>query len=268
MPGVAEKLKYICVLAVPRTGSSHLCHLLHSCPGINMKSELFHPKGVHLVNKQDHEVLRALSGGAITDNDSLCLWRAAHPGATLEALHESGGGRPLVFKLFGSHVTRDLVESEIFARGDTGFIVLRRRPIESFISGLKARSVDRHTKVDTTAVKPEADPVRFVKWARYVQRWYEWIDEQIAARGLPAIRTSYETHLKSVAPQDALTNTLAALEGIGFPHFETGRKLFFATQQDREERFQDRVANWDAFEAALRANKWHAKLLDWALQAH
>jgi LPS sulfotransferase NodH len=264
----SPRLNFVCVLAVPRTGSSHLCHLLHSCPGINMKSELFHPKGVHLVNKRDHEVLRTISNGEITDNPSLCQWRAAHPGATLEALHESGGKRPLVFKLFGSHVARELVAEEIFSREDTGYIVLRRRPIESYISGLKARTVATHGRVDTTEIKPEADPERFVKWANYVQRWYAWIDEQIAGRGLPVVRMSYETHLKSVPPQEALQHTLAALEEIGFPHFDAGRKLYFATQQDREERYQDRVSNWDAFVETLRAKVRPSKLLDWAEQVH
>lgn len=268
MPENASRLNFVCILAVPRTGSSHLCHLLHSCPGINMKSELFHPKGVHLVNKRDHEILRALSNGEITDNPSLCQWRAAHPTATLEALHESGGKRPLVFKLFGSHLARELVEQEIFSRTDIGYIVLRRRPIESYISGLKARTVAKHSKVDTTDVKPEADPERFVKWAGYVQRWYDWLDEQIAARRLPVVRMSYETHLKTVPPQEALASTLAALEEIGLPHFDTARKLYFATQQDREERYQDRVTNWDAFEQALRAKTRPAKLLDWAQQVH
>lgn len=267
MPENISRLNFLCILAVPRTGSSHLCHLLHSCPGINMKSELFHPKGVHLMTKRDHEALRALSGGEIADNPSLCQWRAAHPGATLEALHECGGKRPLVFKLFGSHLARELMMQEIFSRGDTGYIVLRRRPIESYISGLKARTVARHGKVDTTDVKPDADPERFVKWAGYIQRWYAWLDEQIAARDLPAIRMSYETHLKSVPPQAALQNTLAALEEIGFPHFDAARKLYFATQQDREERYQDRVANWPAFERTLRAKPRFSKLLDWAEQA-
>jgi hypothetical protein len=231
-----------------------------------MKSELFHPKGVHLFSEADHAALRAAAGGAIVDDASLCRWRAAHPGRTLERLHESGGGKFLVFKLFGAHLKRELVEDEIFARDDVGYIVLRRRPIESFISGLKARTVNLHIKIDTTAVKPTPDAEQFFKWARYVRRWYNWIDEQIEERGLPAIRISYEKQLKSVAPETALKSTLAALETIGGPRLEPGDRIWSATVQDREERYQDRIADWAAFEAALSADRRHAKLLNWAQQ--
>lgn len=261
---LAQKLKFVCILAVPRTGSSHLCHLLHSCPDVHMKSELFHPRGVHLFTEADHAALRAASGGEIVDDPSLCRWRAAHPGRTLELIGEAGGGKPLVFKLFGAHLRRELVESEIFSREDVGYIVLRRRPIESFISGMKARTVKLHINVDTTAVKPTPEVEQFVKWARYVRSWYEWIDEQIDARGLPAIRISYEKQLKSIAPETALNQTLAALEAIGVPKLEPGHRIWSATVQDREQRYQDRIANWAAFEAALNADRRQAKLLKWA----
>jgi len=50
------------------------------------------------------------------------------------------------------------------------------------------------------------------------------------------------------------------------PPLTPGKRIWSATVQDREERYQDRIANWDAFEADLSADRRHAKLLAWARQ--
>lgn len=74
-----------------------------------------------------------------------------------------GGDKTLVFKLFPNHLAHDLISGEILPRDDIGYLLLRRRPIEAFISETKAALVSAYTVMDTTGLRPELEVGRFVR---------------------------------------------------------------------------------------------------------
>jgi LPS sulfotransferase NodH len=260
-------MRFLCIFAMPRTGSSHLNKLLKSCPQFNAKSELFHAKAVARFSKEELETLQAKADGASFEGIHFNRWRRNHPRDTLEALYEGGGSKIVAFKVFPNHLKRERIQSDLLARDDTAFAVLKRRPMESFISGLKARSLSVFGKVDTTEIKPSLSVETFVDWAARMKRWYDWTGEVLEARGLPYATLSYEEHLDGQSGAESLTKILPLLAPLGFADIAVPVRVWESERQDREPRFQDRVANWDAFETAAKGDPSCDPFLEWALGA-
>ena len=259
----ASPVRFIFIMAVPRTGSSHLTRLLRNCEPLSVKAELFHPRSIELP-VEDILALAARSGGSITDDASLCAWRRDHPRETLESLFQAGGGRIVVAKIFAFHLSQQQLADAIFSHGDAVYLVLRRRPIESYISGLKANSIGGFGRIDTTSTKATLAPEDFRKWAMRIRRWYEWLDGELRSRGLPHASISYESELDGISNRDALSGVLRKLEAMGVPHLDVPQSLLAGQRQDREQDYRSRVANWPEFEHELRSHPNHATVLDWA----
>lgn len=257
-------MRFICVLAMPRTGSSHVNKLLKSFPQVNAKSELYHPQQMpNLSPREEAEFEKR--GAPVGDAEAFNPWRKQHPVETLEAIYEGGRRRIVAFKVFANHLKRPTLTSEFFSRDDMGFVILKRRPIECFISGMKARKAGRFTKVDTTAIKPELSAERFLEWARRMRMWYRWADEELEARGKPYGVISYERHLDGKTGEESMAYLLPMLKSLGFATLTMPHEVIEGERQDQEPRYQDRVANWAAFEDALREGG-HERLLDWAVR--
>lgn len=259
-----KHMRFLCVFAVPRTGSSHLNKLLRSCPEFIAKSELFHRTRLGKFGDNELALLAAKSGGIATDAESLLPWRTQNPIPALEALHQARRKKIIAFKLFPGHLPREVLETQFLTRDDMGFAVLRRRPIESFISVIKAKTGNTFTLADTTALKPQIDAKAFVQWARRTRDWYDWTRQSLDANKRPFADISYERHVDGLSAEESLTQILEQIRAAGFPDIKMPPSIITGERQDRERDYKARVANWDVFETELRANAAHAKLLDWA----
>jgi hypothetical protein len=183
----------------------------------------------------------------------------------LDILYDSGDRRPLVFKLFYDHLPKQAVADEIFGCPDTGYILLRRRPVDSYISRMKAKVVERHEAVDTTAIKPELEAGPFIFWAGRVKEWYAWLDEEIRRRALPYFPFSFEQYIENRTEGETLSELCKRLEALGCPPVSMPLESHGHTRQDREPDYRNRVANWREFEAELCSCA--PELLRWALEA-
>jgi hypothetical protein len=248
---------------MPRTGSSYLTQLLKCCPEFNVHAELFHKNSVGLKPGERSALLKA-AGGEATDEQSLNVWRRRNPGKVLDALLHSSGERPLFFKLFGGHLSKAQVAAEILSRDDVRYVLLWRRPIESFISSRKASHYGVHGRVDTTTLKPTIVDQDFVNWALRYNRWYDWTARELRARGLPTMEIVYETQLKNAESHVALAGILDGLVALGLPKVALPEELLSSERQDREPDYRARVANWAEFEREILSVPAHAELLQWA----
>jgi hypothetical protein len=259
-------LRFLCIFAIPRTGSSHLDKVFRSCRELNSKSEMFHGHAGMRVTPQERTRIEALGCDVIDEKRKFALWRRQHAVELLDALYRAHN-RPIVFKVFPSHLKTSMLEEEFLSRSDMAFAVLRRRPIECFISGIKAREASKFTKVDTTAIKPELEIGDFLHWARKMRHWYRWAYGALKARDQPFARLSFEEHLDGLSGEEALARIVPLLTPLGFPQVRIPRRVFEGQRQDKEPRFRERPANWDAFEEAARAHPEAAEYLEWAMRA-
>jgi hypothetical protein len=257
----AAPVRIVCILAIGRTGSSHLVQLLKACPQLNVKAELF--KENARLTTADRNALRTASGSA-SEGGALTKWRRSHPARVLDVLFEAGGAKPLFFKVFYRHLTREQISNEIFSRDDIRYIVLRRRMIDSFISNRKAHHYGAHADVDTTGWKPTIQAREFVAWTRRARSWYDWIAQELHSRRLPFLDVIYETQLANVENRVALARILDGVAAMGLAGIALPRKIDSFERQDRESDYRARVANWAEFEKEIAAVPAHADLLRWA----
>jgi hypothetical protein len=250
---------------MPRTGSSHVNKLINCSPNFVGKGELFHRQWNGRQRPFEIAALKAASGGVVVDENSFRGWRGAHPLQTLEALHGVWKTKTIAFKIFPGHLPRELMESELLPRGDFACAILKRRPIESFVSSVKAGEIGRYGLTDTTEMKPEISPENFLRWARRMRKWYKWVRQVFEARARPFAEISFEQHLDGCSAQESLAHLRDLFIPLGISNFDGFKKRAEeGTRQDRERDYRKRVANWDAFEAALRDKPQASKMLKWA----
>lgn len=255
--------RFVCILGMSRTGSSHLIRLLRNCGELNVKGELFHIRSVGPLTGADKAKLAQASGGKTASPKAMCEWRRRNPRQTMDVLYESGHRRPLVFKLFWDHLAKEVVADEILSRPDIGYMLLRRRPIDCYISKMKAAIVGAHEEINTTTIRPVLEPKPFIFWVRQVKDWYEWLDEEIRRRALPCFPLSFEQHIENRTAQETLFELQRRLEALGCPPISMPQTCEGRARQDREADYRRRVANWQDFEADLAASA--PDLLRWAL---
>lgn len=246
----AVQPRVVCVIAASRTGSNLLCNALENIPGARSVLEVFHPRWVARLDATELAAFAARAGGP----DAMTRWRSAHPGQVLDMLLDPGPPGPLVIKVFPKHVACRLVRGKILPRSDTAFVVLTRRPIESFISTTKASLLRKYHTVDTTSLRPAIDARSFANWARQRRRWYRWVDICLERHAIEPVRLSYDHDL---APDPVRAAGKVAAR-FGFP-FDPTRCPLVRRRQDLETDFRLRVENWDAFAANA-----DPELLAWA----
>lgn len=257
-------MKFVCVIGSRRTGSNRICSLLSKCGGLNVKYELFHRTWSGALTPAEQRGFDAAANDRIEDDAALRRWRTANPSQTLDVYYAAGERQTLVFKLFPEHLPRDAITRELLARDDMGFLILRRRPIESYISDRKAETVQCYHRVDTTDVKPSLEAEHFLPWAETVRDWYAWAAPAIAESRRPCVELSYDNQFRQSGDADALGALADAWERLGLPRPEVVHDFAGLPLQDREPAYRNRVANWEAFAAALRSRTQNRELLEWA----
>lgn len=264
MNGAPQNIRFLCVFAIPRTGSSHFNKLLRSCPEIVAKSELFHRHALVQLRPAELVNLSKRSNGEVTSAESFRAWKRQNPAVTLEAIQEIWKRKIIAFKVFSGHLGRELIEEQFLTRDDMAFAILRRRPIESFISSLKAKAGETFTLADTTTMKPRLSVQDFKEWSERVMGWYDWVQTTLESHKRPYAEISFERHFDGKSGDEALALVLEELRKTGLSNIGVPEKVIEGERQDRETDYRARVANWDEFESKMRATPKRSRLLDWA----
>jgi len=236
--------------------------LLGNCRQIAAKGEVFHPRPQPDLTARETNMLRKAAGYDLATKADLVAWRRQHPRLTLEFMFKEFGGRPIAFKLFPGHLTRRRIAAELLTDPSFGCVILRRRPIDCFISERKAREVGSYAGVETTDILPTLRPTEFLSWAKSARRWYGWLARKTAGRTSRCAYLSFENHLYGQSNQAALANILESMESIGLAAQPLPSRPQGHIMQDSRTDYRARVANWDEFAAALRPD--HADTLAWA----
>ena len=101
-----------------------------------------------------------------------------------------------------------------------------------------------------------------MEWANLTQSWYEWVDA--VTKNRPRIEVSYDRDIQGKPVMDVLSTMSSAFQSIGCPALKPASTIATLERQDLEPLYQNRVANWAAFEAQLNSSAEGKALLDWA----
>ena len=167
MPDVSESPDLLCLLAMPRTGSSYVSDLFDAHPQFQSHTELFHREAVFLRVADRSALLPDLTRLARTRSadiydPALVAWARKSPRALLDFLSERREKRFLTFKVFPRHLSDEQLDPVLFDAPRIACLLLERDPLASYVSQLKARRTREFSHRDTSHLTVDAEAAEFV----------------------------------------------------------------------------------------------------------
>ncbi|MEL6365353.1 MAG: hypothetical protein AAFR11_11005 [Pseudomonadota bacterium] len=249
-------MKYVCFIAIPRTGTNHLGRVVSGFKNIRSQYELFHKQAVYTLDKSEVEgVAPALGGGFEKFDDPAFVETVrAAPGRFLDALaaHHDGRYDALAFKVFPKHLDDAALKEDVLARPDVSVVIVRRRLLASYLSLRKAEEVKKYIDVDTTNLQVELKVRGYLDWRAEVLDWYSRVDAVLADLGKRPERLDYEREINT----DPHTLAGVLVEKFARLGIETTRdhgEPPALEKQDKSKSLEDGVSNWSEFAATLAA---------------
>ena len=227
----------IFLVAHPRTGSTAIMQAMAQTGHFLVLDEPFHPNKSHWMDQPLETGGRPATVrdrlGALGVDTSEINFAHRRPLITLAALKtlELEIGKPVFISLFPAHVHLKTL-AKAMATHCTTAVILKRNPVDVFISGVKARQLKKWGDVDTTAMKIDG-------FFFQATSWYHYCEKIVASLGISVITIDYEAFFEEPGGHGTQAQLLAFL---GHP----GTSLHFAKmQQDRNDRWEDKVTNAD-----------------------
>jgi len=243
--------RLVCLIGMQRTGTSHLNKILSYVPEIESRSELFHPwrcmwMHPHEIEDFSRRVGKKLPCSCENRRQTIRMIRR-RPDLVLDCLVDlmAPEKQILTFKVFPGHLSVRQVTKAIISRPDCVIIFVRRRPIDAYVSKLKAKQVGQWARVDTTEMKVEVAPRQFLRWNRRMSAWYRRLEGACWMMGKPFHRLTYEGDL-AASPRAVSERFSAVLEASGLGPFTLppDDATVGLTRQDRNTDVRDKIANW------------------------
>lgn len=268
---------FLFLVSAPRSGSTQCMDLISLHRGLATFHEVFHGGGPDAPTAMSALYRAAGLPPQRQKDPALRDWVHADPWRTLRLLRDiaPSSSRTVVTKLFPRFLGEEAIERELAGAPDTAFLVLTRRPIDAYVSLLKARAVNRWANFDSTHLRPALDPAEFAAWHEIQSGWFQQVQSAIGRRGRPMASLTYEQDILGVTPQ-AATGLRRALAEVGVStrlrwqwraRQQVKRVLGGAARlvgarvpwregtalvrQDRSASVEDKVSNWEAFCAGL-----------------
>lgn len=171
-------IRNLVFLSFARTGSNFLLSVLKNNNNNNIKAvfEPFHPKGcLNLTDNESNKI------GRIFDleinnckNDELVKVIHEKPVRFLRKTQELliTEEKYLMFKIFPGHLETPKLE-RIIEKLDSNVVILKRRPIDMFISLCKAQKIKEFTTRDTTNIDIQLDADRYISYHKNLKKWHD-----------------------------------------------------------------------------------------------
>lgn len=271
MPDAQNNLPRIALVSVARSGTTHLVRLAEAFEDLYVvKNEWLEGVGIAWAQPAELEAFRRLNGVDYTDHNDARLrtWVRANKEKTLEVLE--GLAKPtdkaVFYKSFPSHVAAPDFDRLFYDRPDTRFVFLMRRPIDCFVSLVKAQMIDHWVSTDTTSIKPDLDADLYLNWYALSSDWFLTLKGRLDKDNRTYGTLSYE---EDVMPgiDHLLGRVQEEFEVIGFEtrinrahvaktHAKRlvsklrGKEIhgnLGAVKQDTESKTSAKVSNWDKF---------------------
>ena len=240
----------LCVLGVERSGTSRTISVLRAFANFYCRGEIFHPVASHTLQDDLGDFARDFGFAALIDvgDPRLVSLVRSQPDVLLQWLLKRASGKTLVFKLFAGHLSKAAAEG-LFSRYDMRFLITCRRPLDCYISELKARSIGRWSNVDTSSVDVKGNVENFANYMQHSEDWYDFIRSVIELR--PHASLGYDNEIV-LSDEDAATVLRGKLTSIGLDPGPFDNSAVTLRKQDRTLTYAQKLTNWPAFVAELK----------------
>jgi hypothetical protein len=253
-------MQEFCLIGTPRTGTNHIVAILANCKKFKSRGEIFHPRFCEGLSAKEVELVGHIAHRQFASDldPSLVSFVRSNPAILLNVLRDADDGQSVnSFKLFPGHLPLVSIENEIVAREHIHFVFVLRRPIDSFISDVKAVLIGKYFGIDTTALRVKLDPDAFEKRMRSWRNWYRKTSDMVVQRGRQYSTLLYETDIDCAIEQCFANIRRAAMRcGIYRSVFDPApARITGLERQDTSDNYHDKVLNWDEFMQELDKRK-------------
>jgi hypothetical protein len=236
------------IIALPRTGSTHLTTLLHSHHDIICHGEIFHPKGAFVRLRSADRTPQAAA--------ELAALRVRDPRAFLKYIFDRNYGRIHVgFKIFKDHNNEIL--DELIADPNVRKIVLYRRNMLAVYSSSRiAQSIGQRILAKARDAQPlvQFEAEEFRNYCKRYARFYRDVAKKISRTR----QIFHLVHYEGVNDQTLFANLV---NFIGADPFSSNLRAISIKQNSSS--LLERFSNPAAVEKFLRSHE----LLDWLYES-
>lgn len=285
-----QDVPWIFIVSTPRSGTNQIMFLLMGMSRVHAFSEPFSPfHPSYLAPSTLGRFARA--SGLELDNFTdprLAEWIAAHRGKTIELLEQEAGkwSKANCLKVFQNHMGLDEFCRLLVEHPNSHFLFIERKPIDSFISFLKARAKQQWFGVDTTDHRATLIAEDFAAWHARHSRWFAATRAAVKGARRPMAEINYDEDVL-VAEEETMRRLKRALALMGldldlsiakraslFVRRQINRLILAAggrgifaervglEKQDRGQSRESKVTNWDEFVAQLAQMPGGLAMLD------
>jgi hypothetical protein len=262
--------KILVVFSVPRTGTNHLFRLLDNISDLKVYYEIFHPHAAYGLEKfygdlEAYCVYEDVYRHSIFEKELINKMHAA-PGRFLDFAISRYNNHSIVFKIFPGHLSIEKIKEELLLRDEVAALIIQRRPIDTYISSLKARKTGKYINVNTSDIKVNLNAEEYMHWWQMNFLWYRDIFSLVGENGLPYTSLIYEKDI--VGDVDIVTeNAIKKINGLGFslriPERLRNQGLL---KQDMQADFVEKIHNWQNFFMKVNKNGNLNTLYDYFLE--
>ena len=247
------------LVSAPRSGTNYFHGVLAKTSREVMTCyEIFNKKAVFCTNaylqdlssklKTDFESMRDTRLVAYAREDKLRFI------STLLEIANERNLKYLLFKIFPNQINNSLEHLDTI--NGVKLVILKRQPIECFISLTKAGILNLWTKTDTTDIKPIINIEKFLAWHTKTSQWYErWNNATVNSR----YSLSYENDIKGVHPE-MLFNIVNTKLNLGLDRAKQDKPSHYLQTQDKSENWRNKIQNGIEFYSQILDMNAEAKL--------
>lgn len=243
-------MKRICILSIPRSGTTHLCKLMESFGGVRAYHDLFHNNSSWKLNKRELTAISSVSGVVYKSIKDPALIQFAHdsPLRYLEILERTNASWAtcLSFKIFPGQLEIDALRSDVLSHKDTLFLIVRRPLLDVFISTRKAAQTGKYKGMNTSDVSVILSASEYARWIGRVEDWFSLCRSALEKKGRAFVTLSYEKDI-AIDARSVLEKLGAAFLENGIPVGDIVNAPVGVQKQDRSSGYAEKVSNWDEF---------------------
>lgn len=256
--------RLILEFSAPRTGSNALSGILRTSSKVFGFTEVFHPKFKWETGRaacsffgEDNLVGKT---GPTALAEHMERLRHYNPKGIIQYLLDEAEQRSFAaiqIKIFPGHLGLSQID-QIIASFEPICYVLTRRPVDMYISNLKAMSMKSWAQANTTDIKPTIDLPGFLDWHARTRRHYQGCLFCMQRHGHTFAELTYNDLFESDnGPAECLTQFY---EQLGVSIDAPDSKPSAYAKQDLSTSINDKVANWESFHTAVTAADQEPKL--------
>jgi len=229
----------IFIAAHARSGSTFLCQLMQQISEIKVYYEIFHFHHSEIMQHLHGDYPDIARQLRLSDNEAQArrsLIQQNHE--YLAALQKINKNRMLAFKVFPRHLPDESLRQVVSE--SRLVVILRRNLLQSYISTVIARNIQKWGRIDTSEEKALFSGDDFSNHVQTVTNYYKSVIQTAENQRIKVVYVDYESVATAHDPAKIIISTLS--NGLGYQlHYSTDAVKI--TKQDKRCSAVDKVLN-------------------------